>query len=141
LNYDVFQFVFGDGSDPGTVLDVIDIGSIAAGTTFTLPSIFDPASTQVFSCNNQLDPTSGGSQSLFDSGGLPMAGPCTPGVTAALAISQNGVSFTTGSGFNSFNLVLDAPAVATTPEPASLFLFGTGFALLGARARRRFRRA
>jgi len=138
-NYDVFQFVVGqDDGTAGTIYDVIDVGSIGAGTTFSLPPLFTADGTQVFTCNNQLSPTAGNSLSLFDSSGDPMAGPCTQyltGTDATITANADG-TFTTDAGFNVFNLVLDVPAgdvtggggtgPVTAPEPASLGLLAIG---------------
>jgi len=138
LNYNVYQFVFGNDS-PGTVLDVINLGSIAAGTTFSLPSLFDPLSTELFSCNNQGDPTTP-SSSLLDSGMQPITGPCTPGLTSPISGIGDGVtensdgSFTTAVSFDS--LVLDVPAPVSAPEPSNLALLGVGLLAIGYRLRR-----
>lgn len=138
-NYDVFQFVVGEGdSTPGTIYDVIDLGSIAANTTFSLPSLFTSSGTQVFTCNDQFDATSGNSLALFDSAGNPMAGPCTQYLTGtdATITANAGGTFTTDSGFNAFNLVLDvpdsgAPAPVNTPEPSTLALLAVGLLAAG----------
>jgi hypothetical protein len=136
LNYNVFQFVFGDGTDPGTVLNLLDVGSIAPSTTFTLPpAFFDPLLTQVFACDASGTPD--GSTAAMDSNGNTMTGPCTPlSSTSAYDITQSGGSFTTGSDFNVFNLVLDSPAPVSAPEPGSLMLLGVGLLAVGRKLRR-----
>jgi hypothetical protein len=133
--YDVVQFVFGGAGEPGTILNVLDLGSVAPGTTFALPAIFDPSVTQVFTCNNQLTPTQGGSDSVVDSGGASVTGPCTPGVTSALDFSESGGFFVTGPSFSASDLVVDAPVPANAPEPASLGLLAAGLLGLGLRFR------
>lgn len=134
--YDVDQFVFGGSGESGTIFDIVDLGDIAPGTTFALPAIFDPALTEVFSCNNQLTPTEGGSTSAFDSGDNSVTGPCTPGLTAAPDISESAGLFTTGPSFSVSDLVLDAPAPTPIPEPSSFVLLGVGLLAVGFKVRR-----
>lgn len=142
--YNVDQFVFGDGTDPGTVFDVVDIGLIAPGTTFSFSGIFTPLNTEVFSCDDHIDLFNASNSKDFntnvtDSGSSSMVGPCTSGLTAAPDLSQDGTSFTTGPNFNVSDLVLDAsaPATVATPEPGTLMLLGTGIAaFIGLRRRK-----
>jgi hypothetical protein len=126
----VVQFA-GDGLQ----LDVVDLGSIASGTVFTLSSsLFNPATAEVFSCNGQFDPLGSTPQSsITDSGGMSMPGSslCTQNLDTT---NVNLVDYNSGTGQFTMNqaisgdLVLDfAPGTtATTPEPASMLLLGTG---------------
>jgi hypothetical protein len=142
INYNIYQFAFDPGFDPTptgvNILNLIDLGSIGPNTTFTLPpGFFDPAFTEIFSCNDLFTPSQGGSQATFDSSGKTLTGPCTPGLTSTpdLTLNADG-SFTTGRAFNVFNLVLDSPVSAVTPEPASLVLLGAGLVAFGRKLRR-----
>jgi hypothetical protein len=140
--YSIVQFAFDPSFDPTptgvNVLDVVDLGMIGPNTTFTLPSaFFTPSLTEIFSCNNVFTPTSGGGLITLNSAMQPVTGPCTPGVTSApdLTLNLDG-SFTTGANFNLTDLVLDSPAPAATPEPASLVLLGAGLLAVGRKVRR-----
>jgi hypothetical protein len=140
--YSVVQFAFDPVFDPTptgvNVLNVVDLGLIGPNTTFTLPSAFFTASlTEIFSCNNVFTPTAGGNLVTLDSANQPVTGPCTPGVTSApdLTLNLDG-SFTTGANFDLTDLVLDSPAPAATPEPASLVLLGAGLLAVGCKVRR-----
>jgi hypothetical protein len=136
--YGIRQFVFGNTNIQGTVFDIIDLGSIAPNTTFSLPlAFFTPGATQVFTCGDGSfggDPLSG-STSIFDTGGATGFGPCTPGLTAIPDISTNGVSFATGPNFNVSDLVLDSPVPVSTPEPSSIVLLGVGLLAVGRKFR------
>jgi hypothetical protein len=140
--YSIVRFAFDPSFNPTptgvNVLDVVDLGMIGPNTTFTLPSAFFTSSlTEIFSCNDVFNPTSGGGSITLDSGGNQLTGPCTPGVTSApdLTLNPDG-SFTTGATFNLTDLVLDSPAPAATPEPASLVLLGAGLLAVGRKVRR-----
>jgi hypothetical protein len=127
-NYDVLQFVYGDGTHTGTVLDVVDLGSIGAGTNFALPSLFGPAQTEIFSCLS-LGDSFDDNQNIFASNEA-LNGPCTPipdGTNSTVNVSTDGKSFITGAGFNVTDLVLDvtAPPIGT-PEPGSFLLLSAG---------------
>jgi len=129
-DFTVSQFVFGGPNTPGTVLNLVNLGVLGPNATFTLPpSLFDPATTEIFACGQGgFD----GATAAKDSSMAPISTFCTQNLFSLPDLSQNGVSFTTGAGYNFTSaLVLDAPVggVTVTPEPASLLLLGVG--LLG----------
>jgi hypothetical protein len=144
LNYQVFQFTT---LGPGNVLDVIEIGTVAANSTFTLPVSNSLLESGVFYCGNSLDSTTFGPSTtqVLDSGSTALTGlPCTPGFSSSPNISETavsgGIQFKTGSLFNSLTLyTLDGnlESAVSTPEPGSLMLLGVGLLAIG----RKFRRA
>jgi PEP-CTERM motif len=135
--FTVEQFVFGNGA-PGTLWDVIDLGSVASGTTFSLPgTLFDASNAGVFGCGS-------GNTGVVDSVGNPMTGPCSQ-ITSlgATDLTLNGDgSLSTGVNFGDLVLESTVPAqVVPTPEPGSLLLLGSGLLSIAGAVRIRRRSA
>jgi len=140
----LYSFVEGTGvqfgGSPGTSMEfnVIDLGALAASTSFSLPiSLFGP-STSVFSCNYNTNPLStledDGTTTitqLIDSGNGAIGNFCTAGLTSAPDInSAASGSFQTGPTYNIPDLFLVSPLVVTAPEPGSLGLLSLGLLAL-----------
>ena len=139
ISFNVFQFGFnsGDGNNPGSFY-IVDLGSLASGTVFTLASsLFNSADGEVFSCGQNFDPLNNAQAFVTDSGGTTMSGPCTPNLTTAPLDFTNG-QFTLNQSISG-DLVLDFPvtAAATTAEPTSLALLGLGLVALAGKLRRK----
>ena len=142
-SYTLLQFAY-VSNGASTVLDVVDVGTLAAAQTFFLPStLLDPSTIQVFACGTQGTPFDGTS-SVIDSSGNAVPLPsgykgasCTSGTSATNAnitfngLTANGDSYTTDSGFNVIgDLVLASTVPVTAPEPGSLMLLGLGLVAL-----------
>jgi PEP-CTERM motif-containing protein len=137
--YDVFQFVTNDGVGDVSVYNVVDLHSLGANATFSLPpTFFTPAQTEILGCGGASDPFDGSTfptDSSFPA--LKIPGICTAGSTVPSVTLNADGTFTTGKGFDLADLVLDAPVgTASTPEPGTLFLLGVGLAAVGRRLRR-----
>jgi PEP-CTERM motif len=135
ISFNVFEFGFnsGDGNSPSSFY-ILDLGSLASGTVFTLSSsLFNAADAEVFSCNTLDSPQA----FVTDSGGTTMSGPCTPNLTTAPLDFTNG-QFTLNQSISG-DLVLDFPvtAAAATAEPTSLALLGFGLVALAGKLRRK----
>ena len=134
--FTVEEFVFGNTGSPGTLWDVIDLGAMAAGTTFSLPStLVDATNVGVFGCGS-------GNTGLVDSGGTAMTGPCSQ-ITSlgATDLTLNGDgSLSAGTAFGDLVLESTIPAqVVPTPEPGSLLLLGSGLLSIAGAVRLRRR--
>lgn len=102
-----FLFSTGQGS---TLLKLNDLGPVAAGATFNIPSGF----TEIFSCNALPSNPVPQSSILVDSGGSQLPAACTalPDALATdfsgFSLNANG-SYTNKSNISFSDLVLDAP--------------------------------
>lgn len=141
----IVQFAFNSGSG-GQILDVINLGALASGTTFTLTSsLFNPANLEIFSCADAFGSLSSDATSLQDSGGNMVPGSfCTPDLLATPLTTSTLTLNNATTGQFTLNqdvgdLVLDfTPGSSTAaPEPASLALLGFGLAAIGAKLRRK----
>lgn len=124
---DEYLFAYFDGGP--NVINVLNLGPLGSGATFSLPAGFSPAGAGVLSCDyNDFSTT--GLTGIVDSGSSPIVGTslCTQIDTTTALISLNSGTgvFTAGQDFSSGLVLYD---VATTPEPGTLLLAGAG--LLG----------
>jgi hypothetical protein len=137
--YDVLQFVINDGMGDVSLYNVVDLHSLGANATFSLPpAFFTPAQTEILGCGGESDPFDGSTfptDSSFPAAEIP--GICTAGSAAPSVTLNADGTFTTGGSFSLADLVLDAPVgAASTPEPGTLFLLGVGLVAVGCRLRR-----
>jgi hypothetical protein len=141
LAFNVFEFA---GSSQ--VVDVVDLGSIAPGTVFTLSSsLFNVTSAEVFSCGQAsssesstlANPNAVGLDSLMTT--FPGSTMCTPNLTTAPVDYDSTTGKFTLNQTLSGDLVLDFSPTGTTsaPEPTSLALLGVGLAALAGKLRRK----
>jgi hypothetical protein len=148
----VLQFVFNTGTGTGgTVLDLVDLGSIGPGQTFSLSSqYFGAGTTEVFACGGASNPTGGSgvvesSTGALPAPGYPSGGPCTTvnsGTDYTFTLSgttSSTLSFKTDSGFDvSGDFVVDSTVPTSTapvPEPSTLMLTGVGLFAVGRKLR------
>jgi hypothetical protein len=121
--FTVEQFTFGNNGVAGTLWNVIDLGQVASGSTFSLPgTLFDAVNVGVFGCGF-------GNTGVVDSNGKSMTGPCSQidSLGATDLILNGDGSLSTGTPFLDLVLESTVPAqVVPTPEPGSLLLLGSG---------------
>src|SRR5215472_8985615 len=93
--FGIYQFAFNPSGLGGQTLDVINLGALSSGTTFTLTgSLFDPANLEVFAC---ADSPSSSGFFLQDSLQAPVPGPCTPNVPSG-PLSTSSLIYDPGTG-------------------------------------------
>lgn len=133
-SYPIYQIVGGDNGSGNnvTVLDLINLGGVTSGTTFSLPSsFFDPTTTYILGCDND-----GGGDGVYASGSTtPLTTICTPDSSPMVTLNTNG-SFTAENTITDLVLFSQEP-VATTPEPSSLSLLALGLIPIAFIGRRR----
>lgn len=151
----IVQFTYCCSSGVGQVLDVVDVGQLTGSESFTLPSAFFGATTEVFACGLQGASggvtSSDGATSLSPSSGTlnaPGYGPnqpctslsATTDYTFTLSSSgANTITFTTDAGFDvTGDLVVDSTVPSGSsqvPEPSTLMLTGIGLVAVGRKFR------
>ncbi len=145
--YSVYQFAFdGDGAPNNEgVIDLVDLGAVAASTSIDLPVIStDPTLSGVFTCSNTASATKV-TDSSFPANTVTIPGSstplgCTPGSQAGSI--NGGPDFTTTAAISDLVLFtedgnLDTGASTPAPEPSSLTLVGMGLVALALLSRRR----